>query len=190
MKPRDPEKERALFEATLRVADREGLETLTVQKVAREAGLAVGTLYVYFEGKEDLLRRLYLRSKAAAGARMFQGYSPDLPFRQAFRLLCRNHFQFLVENRRDVRFQAQFYRSGFADVPTRTEARAALAAAEALVRRGQREDLVRAWEPALVLRFVLSVLKEAAAEAEGKGPEAAAELVERATEFCLAGIAV
>jgi AcrR family transcriptional regulator len=190
MKPRDPEKERALFDATLRVADREGLEALTVQKVAQEAGLAVGTLYVYFEGKEDLLRRLYLRSKVAAGARMFSGYSPDLPFRQAFRLLCRNYFDFLVENRQEVRFQGQFYRSGFADTQTRTEAKAVLDGVEALVLRGQREDLVRNWEPGLILRFVLAVLKEAAAEAEGKSPEASGALADRATEFCLAGIAV
>jgi AcrR family transcriptional regulator len=188
MKAKDPKKERALFDAALVVADREGLEALTVQKVARQAGLAVGTLYVYFDGKEDLLRRLYLRTKAAAGDRMLEGYCPGLPFRQAFRRICHNQFEFLVEHRLEVGFQAKFYRSGFADDQTRALARTYTEAVEALVLRGQEEELVRPWEPGLVLRFVLAVLKEAAADAGSLSPEARAVLADQAADFCLAGL--
>jgi AcrR family transcriptional regulator len=188
MKPRDPTKEQTLFGAALVVADREGLEALTVQKVARQAGLAVGTLYVYFESKEDLLRKLYLRSKAGAGARLLDGFSPEAPFRQSVRLICRNQVAFLVENRLDVGFQRQFYRSGLTDDQTKELSRSYLAPLEALVVRGQREDLVKPWEPALVLRFVLAILKEAADAAQGLSREEQRILADRATDFCLAGL--
>jgi len=189
VKPRDPEKEQALLTAALRVADRDGLETLTVQKVAREAGLAVGTVYVYFASKEDLLRSLYIQTKTVAGRRMLEGYSPELPFRQAFRLICRNELNFLVENRPEVGFQAKFYRSGFADEETRAATRETMEAVEALVLRGQREELVRLWDPELILRFVLAVLKEAAAEAASLAPPDRSVLADQAAEFCLAGLA-
>jgi len=188
MKPRDPAKEQSLLDAALRVADREGLETLTIQKVAREAGLAVGTLYVYFEGKEDLLRRVYLRSKAAAGTRLFQGFSADLPFRQAFRLICRNQFRFFVENRVEARFLGLFYRSGFSDVRTAAVSQSVTDPLVALIRRAQTEELVVAGDPALLIRFVLAVLKAAASEAGTLGPEHQEGLADQAIAFCLSGI--
>ena len=189
MKPRDPEKERALLAAALAVADREGLEALTVQKVARQAGLAVGTVYVYFGGKEDLLRTLYLRSKARAGIEVLAGFTPEIPFRQAVLLICRNQFTFLVENRREAAFQRQFYRSGLTDAQTSAVSRLYLDPLEALVTRGQNEGLVKPWEPAVVLRFVLAVLRDAADAAADLGPDERTTLADRAVEFCLAGIA-
>jgi len=188
MKPRDPAKEQSLLDAALQVADREGLEALTIQKVAREARLAVGTVYVYFEGKEELLRKLYLRSKAAAGARLFQGFSTDLPFRQAFRLICRNQFHFFVENRVEARFLGLFYRSGLSDVRTAAVSQSFTNPLLALVLRAQTEDLVVPGDPSLLIRFVLAVLREAATEAGDMDPEHRGVIADRAVAFCLAGI--
>jgi len=189
MKPRDPEKEQALLEAALDVVDREGLEALTVSKVARQAGLSVGTVYVYFDSKETLLRSLYRQTKARALTQVLQGYSPDQPFRQAVRLICNNQFNILVDTRKELGFQRQFYRSGLTDQETRAATQAYLAPLEDLVRRGQREELVRPWEPAVVLRFVLAVLRDAAEAARDVDAERRQALTDQATEFCLAGIA-
>lgn len=49
-------------EAAMRCFAREGFRATTMRDVAEEAGLSVGALYRYFEGKEDLIRAL-----AAAG---------------------------------------------------------------------------------------------------------------------------
>jgi len=38
-----------------RVADAEGLEAVTMQRIAREAGVTTMALYRYFSGKADLL---------------------------------------------------------------------------------------------------------------------------------------
>jgi len=44
-----------LHEAAVKVITREGPEGLTMDRVAREAGLAKGTLYLYFKSKQDLV---------------------------------------------------------------------------------------------------------------------------------------
>src|SRR5262245_43702129 len=49
-------KKQSLLEAVVRVLSRDGLDALTMDNVAREAGVAKGTLYTYFKNKEDALK--------------------------------------------------------------------------------------------------------------------------------------
>lgn len=51
----EPTRTREIGEAALRVVARRGLEGTTMQEIADEAGLAKGTLYLYFDGREDLV---------------------------------------------------------------------------------------------------------------------------------------
>ena len=52
----DHEERRAkLGAAVWRLASREGLEAVTVRRVAEEAGCSTGAVVHYFAGKEDLL---------------------------------------------------------------------------------------------------------------------------------------
>jgi TetR/AcrR family fatty acid metabolism transcriptional regulator len=51
----EPVRVREIGEATLRVVARKGLEGATMQEIADEAGLAKGTLYLYFESRDDLI---------------------------------------------------------------------------------------------------------------------------------------
>ena len=52
---RKAERQRAILEAAIRAFSRQGYHGCTVAQVAREAEMADGTLYLYFQGKEDLL---------------------------------------------------------------------------------------------------------------------------------------
>jgi AcrR family transcriptional regulator len=55
MRQRDPEKLGAIAAAALRVFTRQGYQQTLMADVAREAGVAAGTLYLYVESKEALL---------------------------------------------------------------------------------------------------------------------------------------
>ncbi len=52
---RKVERERQILEAAVRAFSRHGYHQCTVAQVARQAGVADGTIYLYFKGKEDLL---------------------------------------------------------------------------------------------------------------------------------------
>ena len=67
MKPKDDKKLRAITRATFALVEQTGLSGLTMAAIAREAGLATGTLYVYFKSKEDLLTGLYERISTDSG---------------------------------------------------------------------------------------------------------------------------
>jgi TetR/AcrR family transcriptional regulator, fatty acid metabolism regulator protein len=49
-------KRQRLLDAAVAVVSREGTVGLTMDNVAREAGVAKGTLYVYFKSKQELLK--------------------------------------------------------------------------------------------------------------------------------------
>jgi TetR/AcrR family fatty acid metabolism transcriptional regulator len=52
---RKAERQQGILDAAVRAFSRHGYHNCTVAQVAREAGVADGTLYLYFQGKEDLL---------------------------------------------------------------------------------------------------------------------------------------
>lgn len=50
-----------LLDATASLLDEEGLDALTIAKVAKSAGCAVGTLYHHFQDKQTIVRALIVR---------------------------------------------------------------------------------------------------------------------------------
>lgn len=61
---RDPDKPQQIIEAAVRVFARRGYYNSRVSDIAREAGIAAGTIYLYFKTKDDILVTLF-RDKMA-----------------------------------------------------------------------------------------------------------------------------
>ena len=55
------DKRRAILDAAIRLIARSGLHDTPISAIAREAGVAAGTLYLYFPSKEAMLNALYLQ---------------------------------------------------------------------------------------------------------------------------------
>lgn len=53
------EKYQAIIDAAVRVIAKHGFHNAQVSRIAREAGVADGTIYLYFENKEDILISLF-----------------------------------------------------------------------------------------------------------------------------------
>jgi AcrR family transcriptional regulator len=67
----DHDQQRRLFaDAAMRLIAREGFEAVTMRKVAAEAGLSYGSLFHYFDSKDDLLLFAIGRSTAEQGRRV------------------------------------------------------------------------------------------------------------------------
>jgi TetR/AcrR family fatty acid metabolism transcriptional regulator len=61
---RDPDKPQAIIDAAIRVFARNGYYNSRVSDIAREAGIASGTIYLYFKTKDEILVTLF-RDKMA-----------------------------------------------------------------------------------------------------------------------------
>jgi TetR/AcrR family fatty acid metabolism transcriptional regulator len=53
------EKYQAIIDAAVRVIAKQGYHNAQVSKIAKEAGVADGTIYLYFENKDDILISLF-----------------------------------------------------------------------------------------------------------------------------------
>lgn len=62
------ERERALLRAAARVLTARGFDAFRMEEVAREAGVAKGTLFLYYRSKEDLVLALFTEMAGAFGA--------------------------------------------------------------------------------------------------------------------------
>src|SRR3989454_8372334 len=56
---RSNDKRSRILDAAIRVFAERGFHSATVAEIARAAGVADGTIYLYFKGKDDLLLRLF-----------------------------------------------------------------------------------------------------------------------------------
>src|ERR1700692_1958171 len=72
-RPLSEEKRTAILEATAEVVAMLGVSAPTA-KIAKEAGVAEGTLFTYFTNKDELLNRLYLELKMDLRDTMMTGY--------------------------------------------------------------------------------------------------------------------
>jgi AcrR family transcriptional regulator len=77
------DKRDALLAAATRVIAAQGLSAPTAI-IAREAGVANGSLFTYFETKADLFSQLYLELKTGMAAASLEGVPAEAPVREQY----------------------------------------------------------------------------------------------------------
>src|SRR5688500_19682632 len=95
---RDPEKPHQIIDAAVRIFARKGYYHSRVSDIAREAGMAAGTIYLYFKTKDDILVTLF-RDKMGqfvSSARKAVADEPDAVAK--LRRRVRLHFGMLAGN--------------------------------------------------------------------------------------------
>jgi TetR/AcrR family fatty acid metabolism transcriptional regulator len=114
-----PDKRDAILRAATRIFARRGFFNAQVADVARAAGVAAGTVYLYFHGKDDLLVSLFhktMRQAIAEGRAALEGI--DHPV-DRLRAIARLHLErvgrdrdlaivFQVELRQSTKFMEEF----------------------------------------------------------------------------------
>lgn len=96
---RDKPKYKQIIEAAIIVIAENGYHHAQVSKIAKQAGVADGTIYLYFENKEDILISVF-SEKMAIFVDTLQDIikEEDSASKRIFRLI-ENHFQMLSTNR-------------------------------------------------------------------------------------------
>jgi TetR/AcrR family transcriptional regulator, fatty acid metabolism regulator protein len=125
-RPPVADKREAILRAATKVFARSGYFNSKVADVARVAGVADGTVYLYFKSKEEILRSLFDRGvgEAVADARARTAELADP--RDKLREIARLHLErlgadrdlaivFQVELRGSTKFMEEFSAAGFAE---------------------------------------------------------------------------
>ena len=89
----------SIQDATMRVIARKGMSAATMQEIADEAGVAKGTIYLYFRDRDELVEKTFERAMAQLMSRIDAALDEDLPFEKKIRAVMDAHFAFFGENR-------------------------------------------------------------------------------------------
>jgi TetR/AcrR family fatty acid metabolism transcriptional regulator len=95
---RDPGKAQQIIEAAIRVFARSGYYNSRVSDIAREAGIASGTIYLYFRTKDEILVTLFQEKMAAWVRRLHEELAGESDPAAKVRRLVALHFGVLEEH--------------------------------------------------------------------------------------------
>jgi TetR/AcrR family transcriptional regulator, fatty acid metabolism regulator protein len=92
---KDPDKPQQIVEAAIRVFARNGYYNSRVSDIASEAGIASGTIYLYFKTKDEILVTLFREKMAAFVAALRTEIARERDPEAKIRRLVRLHFEVL-----------------------------------------------------------------------------------------------
>src|SRR5213595_672509 len=95
---RDPDKPQQIIDAAVRVFARNGYYNSRVSDIAREAGIASGTIYLYFKTKDDILVTLFREKMAEWVASVRREIAAEGDPVAKIRKIVALHFRVLEEN--------------------------------------------------------------------------------------------
>ena len=120
------DKREAILRAATKVFARSGYFNSKVADVAREAGVADGTVYLYFKSKEEILRSIFERNTGEAVRAGREELAKIEDPREKLRRIARHHLErlgadrdlavvFQVELRGTTKFMEEFSAAGLAE---------------------------------------------------------------------------
>jgi len=108
MRIKDDEKVNKIYRAAIKVVNRDGFEGSSMSKIATEAGVSPATIYLYFENKDDMIKKLFIHLKSRMGNSYYKDNSELTPSKGTYRTIWLNYYQFILENSEEFNFLENF----------------------------------------------------------------------------------
>lgn len=188
MKPRDENKILDIYRATLRLVTEKGLAGITMGQIAKEAGLATGTVYIYFTSKEALINSLFAVCRKTSADGYFRDFDPSATFRDGFRKVWLNILRYRTEKFEEAIFLEQCYHSPFITAGSREMADQALQPLFSLIERGKKDRQIRNIDTPWLLAFMIGSINEVIKHAHYNDKKLSKHLQEQLFDFCWEGL--
>lgn len=143
MRKKEGNKKQAIFDATLRLITERGFHATPTSRIAKEAGIAAGTLYLYFKSKDELLNQLYFEVKRKLAVSLAEGRSENLTISEQIELLWRNMLNHLLSHPIEFAFMAQFENSPLLNQATLEASSDVFEPVLALISKGRQQKVIK-----------------------------------------------
>ena len=146
-------KRNALVNATINLVNNQGFHAAPMSKIAKLADVSPGTIYLYFENKQDLVDQVYIEVKAAFSNYAFQDYNEDMSVEEGFEIIWKNIADFKLKKIEEAMFLSQCDNSPIIDEPGRKEGLKHLQPLLDLWDRGVKEGILKPVSPYMLYAF-------------------------------------
>jgi AcrR family transcriptional regulator len=151
----DPRDKRArLLEAALELFETRGFDGVAVPEIAKAAGVATGTLYLYFRDKATLVNALYRHWKSEYNAVVLKPLPVGIAPRKAFSHYWQRMMLFARTYPRAIRFMDLHHHGAYLDDESRALSRDYLDVATAFARDGRAQGAIRDLDPVLIVALM------------------------------------
>lgn len=107
------DKKKAIFDATLDLISKNGFHAAPMSLVAKNANVAAGTIYHYFDSKETLISELFKSQKCLIEGIISQADDTTKPFKDRFRQVYNGLYTYFIKNSKVFLFLEQYMSSPF-----------------------------------------------------------------------------
>ncbi|MFM9278728.1 TetR/AcrR family transcriptional regulator [Paenibacillus jiagnxiensis] len=162
MRYKDKNKNEAIFQATIQLLNEIGFSEISMSKIAKRAQVSPGTIYVYFENKEDMLRKLFLNVEQKISSSMFEGLHHSLPVKARFELIMSNYIEFILNHKDEFLFYEQFCNSPLVENLYLEDSSLMFQPFYKLIEEGKEQKLLKDYDTMLLLVLIYAPVTELA----------------------------
>ena len=160
MRQKDDKKEQQIFDATLELVVKSGLAGITMCDISKVAGIATGTLYIYFKNKEELINDLFTICRKESAQFYFNGLQSKDNFETSFRKIFYNIVEYRKQYFNKSVFLDQYYHSPYVSEKKRHEATQQLQPFYEVMENGKKQGLAKDYDNLLLLWYVIGCINE------------------------------
>jgi len=184
------DKKQAIFKAMMELVTENGFHATPMSLVAKKANVAAGTIYHYFESKEQLINALYAQLKQQMGEAMLSKDDASKNYKERFFLFWFNLYEFFLHNPQEFLFLEQYANSPFIHQVVKEENRHAYQPVIDFMNQGMKSGVLREMNielmTALVYGSVVSTVKLALSEEVSMNKS----LLQSAVQSCWDGVKI
>jgi TetR/AcrR family transcriptional repressor of multidrug resistance operon len=104
LRTRDVNKEELVKQKTIEMIVKHGIEGFAMNRLAKECGISVATLYIYYADKEDLIKKIGTEMGTYFFKSSLKDFSPDMPFAEGLAKQWENRSEFMLKNKDKIAF--------------------------------------------------------------------------------------
>ncbi len=111
MRCKDENKIQAIYDASISQFMTEGFAKASISKIAKSAGVSPATIYIYFDNKEDLIVKLYLKLRKEMSEIVLLQVDLEGCLEYAYKKIWRNYYEYCLEYHNKFDYIMQFTNS-------------------------------------------------------------------------------
>ncbi|SDE05686.1 transcriptional regulator, TetR family [Mucilaginibacter pineti] len=97
MRSRSIEKEELVKQKAIELIVKDGLEGFSMNKLAKACQISVGTLYIYYKDRDDLIIKVTVEELKLMEEAIVKDFDPEMSFEQGLRQQWENRYRYALE---------------------------------------------------------------------------------------------
>ncbi|AHM63109.1 transcriptional regulator, tetr family protein [Flammeovirgaceae bacterium 311] len=185
------DKRSAVLQAMMELVTEHGFHGTAMSMVAKRAGVAAGTIYHYFDSKEEVINELYAAVMQRVGAALIQEDSSKGSIKDRFFRYYTNIFHYYIEHPDEFRFLEQYTNSPYTSQMAREENAKAFEPVLLFLQQGIELGVLRPLEIRMMIALVHGhVVSLARLHLSGNTSPIMGQQLEQAAQSCWDGVRI